>query len=210
LRLERHVVIRDGDGEVLGHFVVVDHAADRKPALVFAAQRPFGAPHASGNCSQLFLGSVDQLASFGCAFLGEQRIAADDEALVRIVGSCDLSQVALVEWRELDRARLDEPPDRRRPQGGDPVEPGRLDGLLKARLRDHAAIADQHDALKRERLLELVDLARQRRRIAGIACEHFDRNRAAVGRAQQTEYDLQLAGLAVAAVASSSQVRPSK
>jgi hypothetical protein len=39
-------------------------------------------------------------------------------------------------------------------------------------------------------------LARQRGRIAGIACEYFDRNRAAFGRAQQTEHDLQPAGSA--------------
>ena len=40
---KRHVVIRDGDVEVLGDFVLVDHGADRKPDLVLAARRPFGA-----------------------------------------------------------------------------------------------------------------------------------------------------------------------
>jgi hypothetical protein len=66
-----------------------------------------------------------------------------EEVLSRIVGRRDLSQVALVEQRELDRARLGEALHRGRSQGGDPVEP-RLDGLLEARLRDHAAITDQH------------------------------------------------------------------
>ena len=67
--------------------------------------------------------------------------------------------------------------------------------------RDHAAIADQHHALDPEALLELADLAGQRRGVADIAFEHFDRNRTALGRAQQPEHDLQLAPLAIAAVA---------
>ena len=42
---------------------------------------------------------------------------------------------------------------------------------------DHAAVADQHHALDPEALLELADLAGQRRRVADIAFEHFDRDR---------------------------------
>ncbi len=52
-----------------------------------------------------------------------------------------------------------------------------------------------------EALLELVDLGLDRRRVTGVALEHLDRDRAAIGRAQQAEFDLQLAGLVVAAVA---------
>ena len=73
--------------------------------------------------------------------------------------------------------------------------------VSQARLGDHAAIADQHHAFKLEALFELGDLARQRRRIADIAFEHFDRDWAALGRAQKPEHDLQLAGFAVAIVA---------
>ena len=52
-----------------------------------------------------------------------------------------------------------------------------------------------------EALLELVDLARQRHRIGGVAVEHLDGNRAAVGGAEQAVDDLQRALAAVAAVA---------
>src|SRR5438874_2738769 len=54
---------------------------------------------------------------------------------------------------------------------------------------------------KIEPLLELVDLGRKRGGVAGIAFEHLDGDRAAVGRAQQAINDLQLAALAVAIVA---------
>ena len=40
---ERQAVIGDGDGEVLGHFVMVDDATDRERNLVRAAQRLLGA-----------------------------------------------------------------------------------------------------------------------------------------------------------------------
>jgi hypothetical protein len=66
------------------------------------------------------------------ALLGEQRIAADHEALARIVGRTDLYEIALVEQRQLEAARLDEAADRRRPRGGGPVKVRRFDGLFKA------------------------------------------------------------------------------
>src|SRR5215469_16762346 len=140
------------------------------------------------------------------ALFGEQRIAADHQALARIVGRGDLGEVAFVEQRQLDGARLDERADRRGPQGGDPVKAGRLDDLLEARRGDHAAIADQRQALKLEAFPELGDLARQRRRIADVAFEHFDRDRTPLGRAQQPEDDLKLARLAVAVVAEPRQL----
>src|SRR5215472_13903725 len=49
--------------------------------------------------------------------------------------------------------------------------------------------------------LELVDLARQGERIAGVAREHLDRDRAAFRRTPQAVDDLQFAALAVAIVA---------
>jgi hypothetical protein len=152
---------------VLGHFVTVDHGADRERDLVPAAQRLFGAPHAGLNGDQLFLGGVEQLASLAGALIGQQRIAADHQALARIIGRGDLGEIARIEQRELDGARLDQAADRRCPQGGDPVE---------ARLRDHAAIADEHHAFEPEALLDLGDLVRQRRRIADI-CRRTPRPR---------------------------------
>src|ERR1700712_2054394 len=68
------------------------------------------------------------------------------------------------------------------------------------RAGDHAAVADQHHVAEAEALLELVDLRRQRRRIAGVAVEHFDRNLTTVRCAEQAVDDLQGAFLAVTAV----------
>ena len=87
------------------------------------------------------------------------------------------------------------------PQRRDPVEPRWGDLGVDARLRDHSAVADQHHMIKREALLDLVDLCGERARIGGIALECLDRHRAAVSRAQQAVDDLQLALLAVAVVA---------
>ena len=55
--------------------------------------------------------------------------------------------------------------------------------------------------IKVEALLELVDLARQRHRIGGIAVKHLDGDRAAIGGAEQAIDDLQRALPAVTAVA---------
>ena len=70
---------------------------------------------------------------------------------------------------------------------------------------DHAAVADEHDMAEAEALLELVDLRRQGGRIAGVAVEDLDGDRAAVGRAEQAVDDLQGALPAVAAVAAFGQ-----
>src|SRR5437762_10881050 len=53
-----------------------------------------------------------------------------------------------------------------------------------------SAVAHHHHALQVEALLQLVDLRRQRHRIGGIAFEHFDRYRAALGRAHQADDNL--------------------
>ena len=70
---------------------------------------------------------------------------------------------------------------------------------------DHAAVADQHDMVEVEALLQLLDLWRQRLRIAGVAVEHLDGDRAAVGRAEQAIDDLQRALPAITAVATLGQ-----
>src|SRR4029450_10281047 len=86
-------------------------------------------------------------------------------------------------------------------QGGNPVEASGTEILADTRLGDHAAVADQHHVLEAEALLELGDLGGQRGGIAGVALEHLDGDRAAVRGAEQAVGDLQLARLAVAAVA---------
>ena len=83
--------------------------------------------------------------------------------------------------------------------------PAVLTSSVDAGLRDHAAIADQHDMVEGEAVLQLGDLIGQGQRIAGVSFEHLDGDRAAVGRAEQAIDDLQLALLAVAAVAALGQ-----
>jgi hypothetical protein len=78
---------------------------------------------------------------------------------------------------------------------------GGAEVLGDARLRDHAAIADQHDMLEPEPLLELGNLGGERLRIGGVAVEHLDRDRASVRRAEQAIDDLQGSRAAIAAVA---------
>ena len=128
-------------------------------------------------------------------------IAADDQPLAGIIRRGDRRHVALVEQRELQGAAFDQAADRRGAQGGDPVEPIGPQFGVDAGLGDHAAVADQHDMVEAEASLELVDLGAKGSGIGSVAVKHFDRHRAAVGRAQQTVDDLQFARLAVAVVA---------
>ena len=59
-----------------------------------------------------------------------------------------------------------------------------------------------------EALLEFFNLARERHRIGGIAVEHLDGDRAAVGGTEETINDLQRAFPAVAAVAALGERAP--
>jgi hypothetical protein len=93
---------------VLGHFVTVYHGADCERDLGRAAQRFFGAPDAALDGDQLFLGGIEQLASLAGALIGEHRIAAHHQALTRIIGRGDLGEIAHVEQRRLNGARLDQ------------------------------------------------------------------------------------------------------
>jgi len=68
-------------------------------------------------------------------------------------------------------------------------------------LGQHTAVAHHYHALQLETLLQLVDLRRQCQRIGGIAFEHLDRDRAAVGRAHQADENLRPVTAVVAAVA---------
>jgi hypothetical protein len=53
-------------------------------------------------------GGGQQFAAFTRPLIGEQRIATDDEPLARIIERGDLSQIAIVEQRELQFAGVDE------------------------------------------------------------------------------------------------------
>src|SRR5262249_32063874 len=77
--------------------------------------------------------------------------------------------------------------------------------FIDPRLGDHAAVSDQHDVSNPETLLHLLDLSRQRRRIANIAFENLDRHRTSLCRAHKAEHDLKLVAFAIAIVAAFGQ-----
>jgi len=168
-------------------------------------------PRSGRDGGEIAFGCGQKVLALAGALAGEIGIAAYDEALARIIGRRNGRHVALVEQRHLQGAAFDERPDGRGAQCRDPVEAGRSDFGVEARLRDHPSIADQHHVLEREARLDFVDLGAERARIGGVALEHLDRHRATVGSAQQAVDDLQLALLAVAVIAlASSQQRPSR
>ena len=65
------------------------------------------------------------------SLLSQQRVAAHHNALAGIIRRGDLGEVPVVEQGELDGIRLRQVADRRRPQGGDPVEARRFEDLLR-------------------------------------------------------------------------------
>jgi hypothetical protein len=84
---------------------------------------------------QGLFGGIEQFAAFAGALDGECRVAANNEALARIVGAGDLGEITFIEQRQLQRAVIvGEGLDLGDPQGGDPVEPGWLQLLGDARL----------------------------------------------------------------------------
>ena len=173
----------------------------RRPILSRPLERPGLAPGCGKHRAEIALGGPEQRLALARASLGEQRVAAGDQALAGEVRMMDLGQVALVEQRGLQRPARSQLPDRRRAQGADPVEPGRLHLLADARAGEQAAVAHQDHPGEPEAGAQLVDLRAQGGRIGRVAREDLDRHRAALGVAQQAEDDLRLAALAVAGVA---------
>src|SRR5215210_7661209 len=152
------------------------------------------------NGGDVLLGRGQQLFALAGALGGEIGIAADHQPLAGEVGGGDARHVALIEQRELQGAAVQQVLDRQSTQRGDPVQTCRFNVLGDACLGDHAVVADQHHVAEAKALLELVDLRRQRCRIAGVAVEDFDGNRTAVRGAEQAVDDLERALLAVTAV----------
>jgi hypothetical protein len=90
--------------------------------------------------------------------LGDEWGAADDQPLARIVVRGDLGQVALVEERQLELARLHELRQLGRLERCDPGGALGLRQQLEVRLGDHAAVRDHDHALQREAHPQLLDL----------------------------------------------------
>ena len=77
--------------------------------------------------------------------------------------------------------------------------------LVDACTGQHPPVADEHHPLQPEALAHLVDLVGQGAWVGDVAFVHFDRDRTALGVAQQSVDDLQLPFLAVARVPDASQ-----
>ena len=121
---EAEVGIGDVEIEVLGHFIPVDHRTDRQRDLGGATQRIALAGDGGLDAGEIALGGGQQVFALAGALGGKIRVAADHQTLIGKLGCGDAGDVALVEQRELQRAALQQPLDRRRAQRGDPIEAG--------------------------------------------------------------------------------------
>ena len=168
LAREAEAMVGDGKVEVLAHLVLLDHGTDSERDLRGPAQRLSLAHDGSLDAGEVAFGGRQQFLALAGALGSEIGIAADNQPLIGEVGAGDGGHVALVEQRELQGAALDQLLDRWGAQRGDPVEPGGLDIFGETRLGDHAAVADQHDVIEREPLLEFLDLGGERHRVAWL------------------------------------------
>ena len=87
--------------------------------------------------------------------LGQLPVPARDEPFPREGRIGQLEQVALIEQAHLQRAALQQCPNRSRLEGGDPVDVLDVAQGLDLRLADHPALPDQHHAVEPEVLTEL-------------------------------------------------------
>jgi len=116
------------------------------------------AGHGGGDAGEVALGGGEQILALARALGGERAVAADDQPLARELGRGDGGHIAVIKQRHLQGATVEQRLDRRGAQGGNPVEPGRLDILADPRLGDHAAVANQDDVVESEALLQLGHL----------------------------------------------------
>ena len=91
------MIIGDGEGKVLGHFVTIEHGADLESDFGLAAQGPLATSDSHLDLGQVPLGGIEQIFALACSFGGQSRITADDQPFIRIVRGVDAGEVALVE-----------------------------------------------------------------------------------------------------------------
>src|SRR5260370_18465824 len=146
---------------MLAELVTVFDAADGARDLVLA----FGAGAAGdlvGQLAERRLGGAQQILALAGAFLGQQRVAADDEPLAGEIGGGDLGQVAFPglrrgrrEQRELEGAGVEQSADLRGSPRRDPAEPGGLQLVADAGVGDHPAVPTGQARDKPKRSLSL-------------------------------------------------------
>ena len=86
-----------------------------------------------------------------------------------------------------------------------PIQCGRQQILADARRSNHATVADQRYVVNVEALANLADLRGHSAGVGAVAGEHFNRDRTAIGGAQQAIDDLHLAAFAISVVAECGQ-----
>src|SRR6478736_59693 len=120
--VEAERIVGDGQDEVLGHLMPIEHRTGGEADLVGAAQRFGLAGDSFGHLAQVGFGGGQQVQTFAGTLGGEPGIAADHQTVIGKVRRGHLGKIAFVEQRELERALLQQRPDGRRTQCGDPVE----------------------------------------------------------------------------------------
>lgn len=154
---------------------------------------------------QIALGGHQHILALGRPFSSKVGIGADNQPLTREVRAGDGRHIALIEPGKLDGSALYQLLDRERTQASDPVTAGGSDILGVSRLGDRAAIANQYHTIEARSLLQRGNLGRQRCGVTGVAVEDHDRDRAAIGDAEQARDDLQGAPAAIASVSTLGQ-----
>ena len=155
--------------------------------------------HACGDLGQFPLGVGEQFLPLASPILSQQRIAAGNQPAAGLFRVVQFHQVALVEETQLQDTLLVQSLDVRGPEGGEPIQPHRLQ-VGDPGLGDHAAVADHHQVRETVFVAQALDLRLQRGRVGLIAREDLDRYGTTLARRQQAVGDLLLALLAVAVV----------
>ncbi len=168
--------VGDLDLEVLLDSVALQRGPDLKADLIGAGKR--AALHTRGDLRKAALGRGQQLLALARPVGGDERVAAHDQPLARIVLSGDLGQVVLIKQRQLQRPVLDQLADLRCLQRRDPARM-LLAQQLEVGVGHHPPIGDDHHPLKSEPSLELLDLRGKRLVVVQFAREHLDRDRPA-------------------------------
>ena len=127
------------------------------------------------------LGRVQQFRPLAAALGRDQRVVADQQALAGEVRRRHAGESVPVEQAGLDHLPVGQLADGVVAQGGDPVEAGRLQVRVDARLADHAAIPDHGHLIQAVAVAQAGHLAGQRVGVGDVAGEALHGHGAAVG-----------------------------
>ena len=164
---------------MLGHLVLVDDLADLYANVVLSSETSGFYP--GYDLFEILFSRLKLVLALMSAQLRELSVPAGDETFAREVGMGELEQIAFIEQIGLDLLVIDQHPDCAAFECGNPVDAIAMAELVDRLLRDHAAVADDHQPLDAKVLSQPPHLRQEGLAIAGIAIMHADRNRAAAG-----------------------------